>query len=40
MIGEVSGISHAYLTTYDYVRFTFIKSSNIKTFTANIWTKA
>lgn len=32
------GIPHAYLTSYDFVRFTFIKSSNIKSFTANIWT--
>ena len=35
-----SGVPHAYLTTYDYIQFTFIKSSNIKSFTANIWTKA
>lgn len=35
-----SGIPHGYLTTYDFIMFSFIKTSNIKSFTANIWTTA
>ena len=35
-----SGVPHTYLTTYDYIMFSFIKTSNINSFTANIWTKA
>ena len=33
-----AGVPHGYIKNYDFVRFTFIKSSNIKSFNANIWT--
>lgn len=34
-----SGVLHQYYTTVDFVMFSFTKTSNIKSFTANIWTQ-